>query len=58
MRTREEKLEYAKKYYREHDGKRLAAAKAKKLEDRRRIAAAILAYEILQSQETNGGKLG
>lgn len=54
MKTREEKLEYAKRYYRENEGKRLAEAKAKKLADRRRIAAAILAYEMLQNQEANG----
>jgi len=49
MRTREEKLEYAKKYYRENEGKRIAEAKAKKLEDRRRIAAAIILAEMQES---------
>ena len=31
-----------------------AEREAKRLADRRKIAAAILAYEILQSQEANG----
>ena len=54
MRTREEKLEYAKKYYQEHQGLQLRKAKEKQLADRRKIAAAILAYEILLERESNG----
>jgi hypothetical protein len=54
MRTREQKLEYSKKYYKEHQGLQLLKSKEKRLADRRQIAAAILAYEILMKQESNG----
>ena len=54
MRTREEKLEYAKKYYRQHQGLQLLQAREKRLADRRRVAAAIVAYEMLMKQESNG----
>jgi len=54
MRTREERLEYAKKYYRQHQGLQLLKSKEKRLADRRQIAAAIVAYEMLMKQESNG----
>jgi hypothetical protein len=54
MRTREQKLEYSKKYYKEHQGLQLLKSKEKRLANRRQIAAAILAYEILMKQESNG----
>jgi hypothetical protein len=54
MKTREERLEYKKKYYKEHQGLQLLQAKEKRLADRRRIAAAIIAYEMLMKQESNG----
>ena len=54
MRTREQKIEYSKKYYREHQGLALLKSKEKRLEDCRRIAAAIVAYEMLMKQESNG----
>jgi hypothetical protein len=54
MRTREEKLDYAKKYYRQHQGLQLIQAREKRLADRRRVAAAIVAYEMLMKQESNG----
>ena len=54
MRTREQKLEYSKKYYKEHQGLQLLKSKEKRLADRRQIAAAILAYEILMKKESNG----
>ena len=54
MKTREEKLEYKKRYYKEHQGLQLLQAKEKRLADRRRVAAAIVAYEMLMKQESNG----
>jgi hypothetical protein len=54
MRTREEKLEYAKKYYKQNQGLQLLKSKEKRLANRRQIAAAIVAYEMLMKQESNG----
>ncbi len=54
MRTREEKLEYARQYYRRTQGLALIKSKEKRLADRRQIAAAIVAYEMLMKQESRG----
>ena len=54
MRTREEKLEYARQYYKKNQGLQLLKSKEKRLADRRQIAAAIVAYEMLMKQESNG----
>jgi len=54
MRTREQKLEYARQYYRKNQGLQLLKSKEKRLADRRQIAAAIVAYEMLMKQESNG----
>ena len=54
MRTREEKLEYARQYYKKNQGLQLLKSKEKRLADRRQIAAAIVAYEMLMKQESRG----
>ena len=54
MRTREQKLEYARQYYKEHQGLQLLQSREKRLANRRRVAAAIVAYEMLMKQESNG----
>jgi hypothetical protein len=51
---RERQLAYQREYSRTKRKERAEADQARTVENRRKIAAAILAYEILQKQAANG----